>query len=128
KEQFSVDGKPIPEAADYVGGVAVVLRNLDPPISANEVRSRIDRAAAAPGSEAQLGKWRIDVLPLDAEGSKDVKNHVSSKVVVLASNPDYPYAKNVGAWKESTASITWRLVNEGVNREAKLQKVSNFDP
>ena len=128
KETLEIDGKPIAEAASYVGGVAVVLRNLDPPISPNEVHSRIDRAATAPGSETNLGKWRVEVVGLNNDTSKDKNNNPSKDVVVLAMNPDFPYAKSAEGWKESTAVPMWRLINEGVNREAKLQKVSNFDP
>jgi SecD/SecF fusion protein len=128
KDTLEIDGKPISEAASYVGGVAVVLRNLDPPISPNEVHSRIDRAATAPGSETNLGKWRVEVVGLNNDTSKDKNNNPSKDVVVLAMNPDFPYAKSAEGWKENTAVPMWRLINEGVNREAKLQKVSNFDP
>ena len=128
KDSMDIDGKPVPEVAGYVGGAAIVLRNLEPPISANEVRSRIDRAAGAPGSEMDLGKWRIEVVGLDGDKSKDKDNHPAKNVAVLAVNPAFPFAKSADAWKEATVVPMWRLVNEGVNREAKLQKVSNVNP
>ena len=128
KDSLDIDARPVPEAAGYVGGVAIVLRNLEPPISANEVRSRIDRAAGAPGSEMNLGKWRIEVVGLDGDKTKDKDNHPSKNVAVLAVNPAFPFAKSADGWREATAAPIWRLANEGVNREAKLQKVSNFDP
>jgi SecD/SecF fusion protein len=128
KEEFEAEGKRIQEAAGYVGGTAIVLRNLEPPISPNEIRGRIDRAALQPGLETNLSKWHIEVVRLDNDASKDAGNHVAKTAVVLAQNPDFLYAKNPVDWKENTAGRMWKLVNEGVNREAKLQKVSNFDP
>ena len=128
KDSMEIDGKPVPDIAGYVGGTAIVLRDLQPPISANEVRSRIDRAAGAPGSEMNLGKWRIEVVGIDGDNSKDKDNRPSKNVVVLALNPAFPFSKSAEGWKEATAAPMWRLANEGVNREAKLQKVSNFDP
>ena len=131
KDSLEIEGRPVAEAANYVGGTAVVLRNLDPPISPNEVHSRIERAASAPGSEVNLNKWRIEVIGLDPNMPKDLKdknNHAVKTAVILAQNPDFIYAKSPEGWKENAAVPMWKLANEGVNREAKLQKVSNFDP
>ena len=48
--------------------------------------------------------------------------------MILVQQPDFLYAKGADAWRQSVAEPMWRLANEGIGREAKLQKVSNFDP
>jgi SecD/SecF fusion protein len=131
KDSLTIDEQPIAEAAGYVGGAAVVLRNLEPPISPNEIRSRIDSASAAPGSETNLAKWRLEVVGIDPTTPKDTKdkaNYPVKAAVILALNPAFPYARSAEGWKENNAVPMWKLANEGVNREARLQKVSNFDP
>ena len=126
---LEIDGQPIPEAALYPDGAAMVLRDLDPAISPNEVRARIDRAAGAPGSNINLNKWRIEVVGVGGDrGVADKNNHPTKTAVVLALNPDFLFSKGDEAWKENVAVPMWKLGNEGVNSEAKLQKVSNFDP
>jgi SecD/SecF fusion protein len=47
---------------------------------------------------------------------------------VLFSNRNLDYAKGAGDWRDKLAGVAWKVTNEGVGRQANLQKVSNFDP
>ncbi len=132
KDTLTIDGKNIPSASNYTGGAAIVLRNLTPPISADDIALRLDRASTAPGSETSLSKFRLQVLPLDTEPGlkidKEALKRPVKEAVVLVAQPDFPYAKSPEGWKDNVAAPLWKLTREGVGREAKLQKVSNFDP
>jgi SecD/SecF fusion protein len=129
-DKLKVDGKPTPDIGGYVGGAAIVLKDLSPAISAQEIQSRIDRAAAAP-PETNLSRYKYEVVPFingnPSTNKADLDKPVS-EAVVLVQQPDFLYSKSADAWRDNVAGIMWRLTNEGVGREAKLQRVSNFDP
>lgn len=129
-DKVKVDGKNVPDIGGYVGGGAIVLKDLSPPISAQEIRSRIDRAAAAP-PETNLSRFKYEVIPFvngnPSANKADLEKPVS-EAVVLVQQPDFLYSKSADAWRDNVGGVMWRLANEGVGREAKLQRVSNFDP
>src|SRR5260221_12786287 len=47
--------------------------------------------------------------------------------VVMVANKNFDYTKSPADWREKLANPAWKVVNEGVGKEASLQKVSNFD-
>jgi SecD/SecF fusion protein len=113
----------------HVGGVAVVLRDLDPPLKPDEVRGRIEqqRLGGATGRDAaSAGTLRLDVVPVPAAeaGGK-------AAVVVLASSGEFTWdaADRVkqDQWRDVVAGPMWRVINDSVNKPADLQKVTNFD-
>ena len=115
----------------HVGGVAIVLRDLDPPLTAAQVRDRIeqqrlsgtggDRAAAAAAA------LRLDVEQVPASEAGSTK----PAVVVLASSGEFTFdqadEQKRAQWLDAVAGPMWRVVNEAVNKPADLQKVTNFD-
>ena len=46
---------------------------------------------------------------------------------MLVSDPSLPFDKDEAKWREDLATPMWKLIDEAVNRQAQLQKVSNFD-
>ena len=120
-------GNFLPDAmARHLGGVAIVLRDLDPPLSAAQVRDRIEqqRLSGAGDSAASL---RLDVVEVPAAeaGGKPA-------VLVLASSGEFTYdaADRIkqDQWRDVVAGPIWRVINESINKPAGLQKVTNFDP
>jgi len=127
---------PAPQAlgdqmARHVGGVAIVLRDIDPPLSADEVRQRIDQhrlSSATAGGErglASAGSLRLKTVQVPgANGGRGA-------VVVLASSGEYQYDEKDevkrSQWREVVAAPLWRTVNEAINKPADLQRVTNFD-
>ena len=109
------------EAANHIGGVAVVLRNLDPPLSASEIRARLHRARLQPD---QMGKpyHRFEVVsPLKAD-------EPSRLVVVFSSDEAVSYLRDEGRWRQDLAADLWGLTVDAVSKPPALQKVSSFSP
>ena len=120
------DFKP-PAADDYIGGAAVVLKNLDPPLKPDQIRDRLDRQRAtqlsstnADSSSPVLAEYTV-VSPLGP-------GVATTSAVVLASDPNYPYDKDPAKWTTNVASPIWELVKDGLNHEGRLQKVNTFGP
>src|SRR5205085_6840705 len=117
------------ELAKYVGGVAVVLRDLEPSLAAGQVEDRIQQqrlSEAGDRSTAAASNLRLDVVsvpPTEAGGKP--------AVLVLASSSEFGYdaadAQKRSQWLDTVAAPIWRVVNDSVNKPAGLQKVTNFD-
>jgi SecD/SecF fusion protein len=118
-----------PELAAHAGGVAVVLRDLDPPLSAGQVEDRIQQERLSESRDrasAGAAGLRLDVVQVPAAeaGGKPA-------VLVLASSSEFGFdandAQKKSQWLDAVAAPMWRVVNDSVNKEAGLQKVTNFD-
>jgi SecD/SecF fusion protein len=115
--------------ARHVGGVAIGLRDLDPPLSAAQVRDRIEQQRLSVAGDRDVGSaasLRLDVVDVPAAeaGGKPA-------VLVLASSGEFNYdaadRMKQDQWRDVVAGPMWRVVNEAINKPAGLQKVTNFD-
>jgi SecD/SecF fusion protein len=114
-------GNAPPEARDYVGGVAIRMTNLDPPLTPTEIRARIDRALPQAPGAAMLNSV-IVVAPVGDDTT-------TSSATMLATNPGVIYSvERAGDWREELASPAWNLVRGAVDHEATLRGVSSFSP
>jgi len=118
-----------PEVAAHVGGAAIVLKDLDPPLTAGQVEDRIQQErlsesggrATAGASNLRLGVVQV---PAAEAGGKPA-------VLVLASSSEFSYdeadTQKKSQWLDAVAAPMWNVVNDSVNKPAGLQKVTNFD-
>jgi SecD/SecF fusion protein len=107
----------------HVGGVAVVLQNLTPSLSADDIRTRLEHQRLQPTVGAATAS---QYLQIDVETSPD-----GNSAIVLTSDPNINYDANDPAkldqWTQQLAKPTWNLVRDAINNPPKLQKVDNFD-
>lgn len=119
--RFALNGKEIVDASLYDQGAAVLLQNIDPPLKLAELKERIDRAVVAAGA-ANLRQFTVVALDASVD-----ENQPTDTAVVMVADRNLAYAKSESDWREKLALPFWKSVNEGIGREASLQKVSNFD-
>jgi SecD/SecF fusion protein len=108
----------------HVGGVAVVLKDLEPPMKPADVRQRIEAIRLQPqAGGADQQRYRA----YDVEVSPDGRT-----ALVMSSDPNFPYdADNpaiADSWKQQLAAPVWDLTRAALTKPAELQKVNNFDP
>ena len=115
--------------ARHVGGVAIVLRELDPPLSAAQVRDRIEQQRLSVAGDRDVGSaasLRLDVLDVPAAEAGG-----RPAVLVLASSGEFTYdaadRMKQDQWRDVVAGPLWRVANDAINKPAGLQKVTNFD-
>jgi SecD/SecF fusion protein len=112
--------------AKHVGGAAIVLKNLRPPLPAAEVKTRIQRQRLQAESNAPGAGYRaFDVVDAPGRGPEG-----ENTVVVLVSDPAFPHDADplkLQQWKDGVAAPMWQTVNDAVNKAAELQRVTNFD-
>lgn len=106
---------------DFEPGVAIVLSNLEPPLSAEQIKDRMKQ------QQLQLPAGTPEKALDFTVVTRGLKGAPSKLAVVLCRNSDLPYSKDPAKWQASLAEPLWQLVNESVNRQAQLQQVKNFD-
>jgi SecD/SecF fusion protein len=118
KNRFMVNGKEVPNAPQ--GSVAIFLKNIEPPLTAAQISDRINGVkSSTPGSELLQ---QITVTSLENG------NGPTHSAVVVVANKNFSYDKNPIEWRARIAGPAWKAINDGIGKEANLQKVSNFDP
>lgn len=110
------------DLAAHVGGVAIVLRDLEPMLSEDELRSRFNdqRLKGIYNAEGLRGSVNVDVTTFDSE----------SAAIVFVSNERFMYDTQepevLAAWEREFAQPAWQLVREAVAHPDELQKVTSI--
>jgi SecD/SecF fusion protein len=120
KESF--DGFTPPGMAAYRGGVAIHLKNIDPPLTVEQIKQRIDRQRLQPQAGQAAPVYREYAVEAPRAGEGPV-----SSAIVLVNDPNLPYSATNANWRDQVAVPAWNLVNDAVNAQAQLQSVKNFD-
>ncbi|HEY1684598.1 MAG TPA: protein translocase subunit SecD [Tepidisphaeraceae bacterium] len=119
---LDVNGFKPEQGGNYRGGVAIVLQNLNPPLTPAEIRQRMERQRLAPQAGGNSQAAVADFTVVSPNGDQPTRF-----ALVLGVNPDVPYQDDPDKWRDQVATPLWGLVNESVNAQAQLQRVSNFD-
>src|SRR5688572_19784771 len=82
-------------AANHVGGVAIVLDNLQPPISPADIEARMERHRLQP----QPGQTTMPYRDIDVVSEATDPKQPVAKAVVLVSDPAYPFEKDEQKWR-----------------------------
>ena len=132
---YRVDGRSLGETirrpdvvydvGDYLGGVAIVLADMDPPISPRQLTERIGRMRQSPEYE-RLGYRKFEVVGLDLAPGSTTEYR---SVVVLSRDPAIDYSRSPERFTEAggLADTEWHLIRDAMLRDTSLASVSNFD-
>jgi SecD/SecF fusion protein len=121
KATFSVDGYTPPAAASHPGGVAIVLRSISPPLSAEEIGKRLDNQRLSSSSGATGSVQYTVQAPGDPAKP-------TSFAVVVGWNPSVSYEADEGKWADELAQPLWELTKDAVNHPPSFEQETNFDP
>ena len=116
---LSIDGYTPPTAADHIGGVAIVLRNLSPQLSVDEIRQRLDNDRLSSSSEG------VTAIEYSVQAPGD-PSKPTSFAVIIGWNPSVSYAADEGKWIEELAKPLWSLTKDAINRPPSFEKETNF--
>jgi SecD/SecF fusion protein len=113
----------VPKADNYLGGAAIILNNISPQLKVSDIQSRlaaqIAQSRATGGGQGRYFDFSIV--------SPDGTDNPVSTAIILVGDPAVPFDRDEGKWREDLVSPMWKIINESINRQATLQKVSNFD-
>jgi SecD/SecF fusion protein len=126
RPDMTINGYRIPGADDYLGGAAIVLNNLNPPLRLDQIRDRLDHQrvqeqGAQGNSETAMQFHDFTIVSPAGPGIP------TSFAVVLTNDPAFPHDKDEARWLQNVANPMWKLANDAVDKPGQLQKVNNFD-
>ncbi len=113
----------IADVSDFRGGVVVIGEGINPPITLEEVRQRVDRMRQDPDFSDTVGR---DVLVAGVEPAGD---DTWSGVAVAVLDPEINYLRNESSLVDQRlAEREWELLSEALGRQSSFEQVSSFAP
>lgn len=117
-----------PEITDPIdthqGGVAILLDNLTPAATLDDIRSRIEKMRFQPDFEGEAYR-QFDVIGVDTDPANP---QLYKTVAVVSHDPKVSFFDDADGWSNLLASKEWSLVSQALARETSLSKVTNFSP
>jgi len=115
---------------DYLGGVVLVVNDLKPALTLNQLRDRIAAMRLQPDFEKY--QWRTsELVGLTPMVGEDI-THLSqdqiryTRVAAVVADPSISYDEDEGIWRSQLAGPETRLLQESLARTSELQKVNQF--
>ncbi len=110
------------EVGSYVGGAAIVLQNLTPGHTLEQIEQRIDLLRIQADFSSTLGRPH-ELRALDRYDDGSVRS-----VVLLTIDPMTSYFGDRERWWQDVGQMEWRVVREALTTSTTLASVSNFSP
>jgi SecD/SecF fusion protein len=110
---------PLEKWPDYIGGVAIQLSKISPPMSPAEMQEAINAQRLSPGAPANLPQ--VVVL---GPGQADAP---TTDALILAVDTRISADEDHDKWQSDVAGPLWRLTNDAITKPPKLAKISSFN-
>ena len=107
--------------SDYIGGVAILVEDIQPEVSLESIESRLDITRRKTDFSDLLGRKSEVVI---VEGNP---NAVKS-FVLLSLDEGLTYFDNADAWESEIATREWDLVRAALTSSSDQLSVQNFSP
>ena len=112
---------------DFRGGVAVVVDEVDPPITITDFEQRLDRMRNQPDFADTRGRQN-EIVGLVRDGESGGTPTWSSFAVMVADEDASSVLVDLDTWDRTLAIREFELVKAALTREASLDQVSSFSP
>ncbi len=109
------------DATEFVGGVAVVLKNISPPQTVDEIRERLAITRQKDDFSDIVGR-KIDIVVLEGNPQS------ATTVAVLVYDPTIDYFTNADVWQSEVAQREWELISAGLANSSDQLSVQSFSP
>ena len=116
-----------PDVQPYVGGVALLLDELSPAVSLEEVEERVTRMRRQPDYE-QVGLKDLEVFGLERVGTDREGDATYGAIAVVITDYETNYAEDRSDFTDTLglAATAWGLVRDALQRDTALDSVTNF--
>jgi SecD/SecF fusion protein len=108
-------------AGDFIGGAAIVLRKIDPPVSLAEIEERLRQFRAKP-DYAEIEARNTRVLLIDGSPER------ATSAVIVVHDPKVSYLDNRQVWQDEVRDREWGLAKAALTQASTLSSVESFSP
>ncbi len=105
---------------NFTGGAAVLLRDIEPAVTAEGLRGRIDQERLAASGGQDVSRRRVDVT-VAPDGHSAAVLFYDPDVEYSATNP-----QKQDQWAAAVAAPAWQTITQALTKPADLQGVSKF--
>jgi SecD/SecF fusion protein len=122
-------GNPSVKASsrDFVGGVAILIKDLQPPVTIEDAESRIARMRKQPDFSAVSSRPTQVVGVTPADPAHPEKGW--SAVAVMVTEPTALITKvDAATWERVVAQPEWKLIQAAFTSKLSLDQVNSFSP
>lgn len=106
---------------EYVGGAAIVVENIEPPLALDDLSSRLRATRTRADNSDTLGRsHRVIILEGDAAAVRSF--------VLLAYDQGVSYFDDQGRWETELAGSETAVVREALERASSLAGIESFSP
>lgn len=111
----------------FVGGVAILLDGIEPPVTVETALKRIDTFRQKAEFESQRAR-DVDVVGLTPVVPGDPTAGYTA-ITVVVSDPNFASRSvDLEQWDRELAMTEWRLVSNALDTGSSLQEVNSFSP
>lgn len=120
-----------PQVGAFVGGVAMVVEDMQPATSVEDLTERVSRMRRQPGYELLSGRtFQVFGLQRAPGNAVDEQgNALYAAAVVVSKDAETNYAEDASSFAtnlEGLAATEWQLVKDALQRDTSLASVSSF--
>jgi SecD/SecF fusion protein len=117
--------RALDRVSEFLGGVAVVIEDLDPPVTLNDLSKRISRMRGQPDFSNCVGR-DVAVFGLEAADTAVRGQGYQSVAVVVYDQLLSSFDVDFELWDRELAGTEWGLISQAVQRQTSLEQVSGF--
>ena len=112
------------DLGEFRGGVLVIVDDIQPPVTTDDVRLRIDRLRQDPDFSSDTAGREVMVF-----GTSPAGDDTYSSIAVAVMDPDINYIKTDSALVDvRLAKREWGLISTALERQSSFEQVSSFAP
>lgn len=105
---------------DYIGGAAIVLENIDPPVSLESIGTRLRQFRSQPDFLEAAGRQQ-SVIKLAGSDSA-----VTAAVILVKDSAISTFEGNDRKWADKLRDVEWRLAQKALTQTTTLASVESF--
>jgi len=109
------------DVTEFVGGVAIVLNNITPPQSKEDLRERLAITRQKDDFSDIVGR-KLEIIVL--KGTTDA----ATSAVIVVNDPTIDYFANADVWQSEVAQREWDLVSAALANSSDQLSVQSFSP
>ena len=114
-------------ASDFVGGVVVMLTDLQPPISIEDAEARIARMGKQPDFSS-ISSRPLQVVGVQLADATNPSKGYSSLAVMITEPTALLSKVDAATWERVVAKPSWKLIQAAFTSKMSLDQVNSFSP
>lgn len=115
--------------ADFIGGVAIVLDNINPPVSLRSLEDRVQAERSKGEFAATMGRphaWFVIAGRQVQDGTTDGTWEDVTRAVYVVTDPERSFLSDPAGWERTVRDSEWKLLAQALGDPKSPASVESF--